>query len=245
MDLMVVPAKLVFGPCRDGDHSLCPGRVRTAVEAQRQVKQGNKIVWVSFMNPNGQITCPCKETLCFCTKAVHCLDCKNTSTQDVDPNSWSCIDQAACLVRQETRRRNNPILQTLKEIRVMTTTAPETTEGTTEGTTKPTKVKEGTCLVTGEKTKGGLFKPGMDARYVRDRVAEVIEGTVSETDQVERIKRDGVSETLQNKFVKSLANAREKAKRAKAAAEAKATEEQSAETSATEAVAEEAEATEG
>lgn len=103
-------------------------------------------------------------------------------------------------------------------------------EANKEKAEKVAKTKEPTyCLVTGEPTKGGLFKPGMDARYVSERVTEVINGKFSaKAEQTARakMKKDGVSEKLVAKFDKSLGLAREKQEKRDAAkaekAEAKA-----------------------
>ena len=91
---------------------------------------------------------------------------------------------------------------------------------------KAEKAKEPTfCLVTGEPTKGGLFKPGMDARYVSQRVEAVVESgftAKAEKEQRAKMREDGVSDKLVAKFDKSLGLAREKAEKRKADAEAKA-----------------------
>jgi len=81
------------------------------------------------------------------------------------------------------------------------------------------------CLVTGEETKGGLFKPGMDARYVSQRVAEYTEAgfTAKAHDAAKaRMKKDGVSDTLVAKFEKSARLAKERADKAAAAKAEKA-----------------------
>lgn len=88
-------------------------------------------------------------------------------------------------------------------------------------------VKEGKCLVTGRPTKGGLFAPGQDAKYVSLRVAEFVEAKFtkkSKDEIVKRMKTDGVSDKLVAKFEKSARLAQEKAEKAKAAEAAKAAE---------------------
>lgn len=97
-------------------------------------------------------------------------------------------------------------------------------QDTQEKAAKVAKTKEPTfCLVTGDPTKGGLFKPGMDARYVSERVIEVENAKFSAKalDAARsRMKKDGVSETLVGKFNKSVGLAKD---RAEAKATAKAT----------------------
>jgi hypothetical protein len=93
----------------------------------------------------------------------------------------------------------------------------------TETKAKREKVeKTGTCLVTGKPTKGGLFAPGMDAKYVSLLVAEVQEAKFTKKAQdaaIKKMRTDGVSDKLVAKFEKAvgLAQARvEKAKEAEA-----------------------------
>lgn len=87
--------------------------------------------------------------------------------------------------------------------------------------------KVGKCLVTGKPTKGGLFAPGQDAKYVSLRVADVEAANFTKTAeaaQLKRMKEDGTSEKLQAKFTKAvgLAKARWEAKKAADAEKAKA-----------------------
>jgi colicin import membrane protein len=143
----------------------------------------------------------------------------------VDPDTWTCFDAEGCRALIETRRANNPFLAQLREIKEKTEMAKiEENKAKAE---KAEKAKEPTfCLVTGEPTKGGLFKPGMDARYVSMRVAEVVEANFTKKAEAEAratLKKDGVSEKLVAKFDKSLGLAKDKAeKRAAAEAEKKA-----------------------
>jgi hypothetical protein len=85
--------------------------------------------------------------------------------------------------------------------------------------------KTGTCLVTGKETKGGLFAPGMDAKYVSLRVAEVEEKNFTKTAEQEALKKmkaDGTSEKLQAKFTKAVGLAKDRADKRKAAEAEKA-----------------------
>jgi hypothetical protein len=86
-------------------------------------------------------------------------------------------------------------------------------------------VKVGKCLVTGKETKGGLFAPGMDAKYVSLKVAEVEEAnfTKKATDEaLKTMKADGTSEKLQAKFVKAVGLAKDRAEARKASEAEKA-----------------------
>lgn len=115
----------------------------------------------------------------------------------------------------------NPAYQIIDEIEEtkMARVAAKTAEKAPRAAAAP---KTGVCLVTGEPTKGGLFKPGMDARYVSDRVKEVMDREVGVVAQRKRLKADGVSEALQAKFEKQLGIAQEKASKAKEDAKAPA-----------------------
>lgn len=77
------------------------------------------------------------------------------------------------------------------------------------------------CLVTGEPTKGGLFKPGMDARYVSNHVEAVMAKSQTEAQARKQMKSDGVSEKLIAKFDKQIGIARERAEAKAEAAAAK------------------------
>lgn len=96
----------------------------------------------------------------------------------------------------------------------------KTEQAKTEKAAKTPKV--GKCLVTGEPTKGGLFKPGMDAKYVSLRVAEVMEKKATKAQALKRMKDDGTSPTLQAKFEKNLGIAQDKAEKSAQAAKDKA-----------------------
>jgi hypothetical protein len=85
----------------------------------------------------------------------------------------------------------------------------------------PAVPKVGVCLVTGEPTKGGKFKPGMDARYVSNKVQDVLAGSITEKAVIVEMQGHDLSETLQNKFTKALGLARAKVEKEKAAAKAK------------------------
>jgi hypothetical protein len=97
---------------------------------------------------------------------------------------------------------------------------------TEEKTAKREKVeKVGKCLVTGKPTKGGLFAPGQDAKYVSLRVAEVEEAKFTKTAEAKALKQmkdDGTSDKLQAKFTKAVGLAKERAEKAAEAAKAKA-----------------------
>lgn len=198
--LVTKPAKrddkpVKCGFCGTGSCEQCPGATRGM---QRPVAK----IW------------PCSCTVCKGGEKLRCLDCKNATPGEVNPDSWACYDRDACTASRTARMKANPAYQIIDEIEEhkMARVAAKTAEKAPRAAAAP---KTGTCLVTGEPTKGGLFKPGMDARYVSQRVQEVMDREVGVVAQRKRIKADGVSEALQAKFEKQLGIAQEKAAKAK------------------------------
>lgn len=194
------------GWCNDQNHGGCA--VGTKHQG-RHSKYPNGIVWIC--------SCECN------TGRRKCAHCSNRVTEEVNPDTWECFDTEACRATVNERRARNPFLNQLREIKESVNMAKiEDNQAKAE---KVQKEKVPTfCLVTGEPTKGGLFKPGMDARYVSLRVKEVEEAgfTVKATDAARnKMKKDGVSETLIAKFEKSAGLAKAKADKRKADAEAK------------------------
>ena len=183
--------KTACGFCRDGRHAFCPG----AVDNGEWWKPGDAI-W----------RCPCRET--EDCGAIRCKDCLNSYSESVDPKTWRCYDRQACREETASRLAASPIGQFLAA-----TPTRRSKKMSTETATKAPK-EPTYCLVTGEQTKGGLFKPGMDARYVKERVADVMEHGQDADDVAARMERDGVSEKLVDKFDKSLAAARARAEKA-------------------------------
>lgn len=205
----------ICGFCATGHH----GRCSIGVSVRRHEGQDY---------PEGAIhPCVCEDGGCELGRRK-CTYCGNRETSEVDPETWECFDIEGCRAGVEARREASPLMRQLREAQENATMAK--IEANKEKAEKVAKTKEPTyCLVTGEPTKGGLFKPGMDARYVSERVTEVINGKFSaKAEQTARakMKKDGVSEKLVAKFDKSLGLAREKQEKRDAAkaekAEAKA-----------------------
>lgn len=105
---------------------------------------------------------------------------------------------------------------------------------TTEKAKREKVEKTGTCLVTGKPTKGGLFAPGQDAKYVSLLVAEVGEKNFTKTATdaaLKKMKSDGTSEKLQAKFVKAVGLAKGRAEAKAEAEKVKAEEKKAAKSS--------------
>lgn len=184
------------GFCGTGSHESC---------AVGTLKPTKDAVWV----------CPC----CGVGNRK-CLNCNNRNTDEVSADTWTCLDSVACRSLVDTKRNSDPFYAKLREARKKATMAKA--ENTEKKSTARAKAepKVGKCLVTGEPTKGGLFKPGMDARYVSIQVNSVVDANFTKTAEDKarkQMKSDGVSESLIGKFDKSLRIAREKAEKAKAA----------------------------
>lgn len=196
------------GFCRTGHHDHCP----------RAVTNGVRKIWV----------CRCTEPTCQGGAILRCLDCKYepedqiAAADEISHVLWQCYDQAACQARREARTAANPTIQLIRQMeeRAMPKARPQT--GNVREMRPPRERKQGVCLVTGRPTSGGLFAPGMDARYVSLKVQEVLNGA-RVTEVRKQIKADGVSEKLTAKFEKNLALAQERAKAEKEAEKAKKT----------------------
>lgn len=201
------------GFCNDGNHDKCAIGIKFDESRGAHKKYPEGIVWA----------CRCTDGSCT-TGRLKCSYCGNRTTEEIDPTTWECLDRESCRTTVQTRRDNDPFLAQLREIQETVNMAK--IENDKAKAEKVQKAKEPTfCLVTGEPTKGGKFKPGMDARYVSDRVTECINGNFSakvEKEQRSKMKNDGVSDALVAKFEKSLALAKDKAEKKAAAAKAKA-----------------------
>ena len=170
-------SKHLCGFCSTGGcHDLCPGGVLN----------GNQVEVV---------VCPCT---CG-TPKLRCLDCN--AREDVNPATWTCNDVEACAQKRAARRSEFE----------KTTAGTLTGDGAPKARAKAAKLSEtppkaartGSCLCCGEPTKGGLFLPGHDARYLARTVTEVKAGA-SLDDTMTAWHRAGISEALQAKLVKRL-----------------------------------------
>lgn len=169
-------SKHLCGFCSTGGrHDLCPGGILNG-------------------NQTEVLVCPCP---CD-TPKIKCINCN--ARQDVSPETWTCLDAEECANKVEARRRRAEE-EYGKYARAVTE---RKAENAPEKPAKaPAKPKGGQCLCCGEATKGGLFLPGHDARYLARTVTEVKEGA-SLDDTMTAWARAGISEALQAKLVKRL-----------------------------------------
>lgn len=174
---------------------------------------------VGTPTPKGIHLCLCDQGGCEVGRRK-CTNCNNRATSEVNPDTWQCFDVEACNTLVETRRDSNPLVADIRKAR--TTAMARVENEKTQKAEQEAKVKPKTyCLVTGEETKGGLFKPGMDARYVSNHVEAVMSGAETEEAAQETFAKDGISDALKAKFGKSLRLAREKVAKKEQAAKDK------------------------
>lgn len=158
-------SKHLCGFCSTGHHDLCPGGIL-----------------------NGNLT---EVVLCGCDEhPIHprCLDCNNREADEVNRETWTCIDVEACSAKALYGGR-----------------APEVRhEAEKKAAKAPAKPKGGKCLCCGETTGGGLFRPGHDARYLSAAVKAIQAGERILGNELDRWAEQGISEALQAKLTKRV-----------------------------------------
>lgn len=80
--------------CKGGACASCPG----VVVAPRSGKPGQ--LW----------TCECGKE----HRPAYCRECKNENVEEVNPETWSCVDQNVCYGRVRARQENNELWQMLQ-----------------------------------------------------------------------------------------------------------------------------------
>lgn len=143
--------------CADGHHGSCPGAVRNARPGRRLIK------------------CYC------CTREPYCVDCK--SDEDVNIETWSCRNPAACALRVRARLGMSPLHRQLQACRVdsqerarrirleaeaLRAGVPldeiDEFERPQEKKPRVQRPATGSCECCGEPTRGGRFIPGHDMK---------------------------------------------------------------------------------
>lgn len=152
-----------------------------------------------------------------------CAECGNTNQDEVDPESWACKDATDCQAVVTARRESDPFLVHITEIRSTAMAKIENEKATAKKAAAP---KTGTC-VCGCKgtTKGGLFLPGHDARFVSTLVGKAESAKFTKAAVAEgknTLKSAGASEKLLAKYDKSVGLAQDRAAKKAEAAKAKA-----------------------
>lgn len=131
---------------------------------------------------------------CYCcTRDPYCVDCK--SSEDVNVETWSCHDGAACALRVAARLETNPLHRQLQECRSDSAERARRVREQAELIRRgldPNEIDEferplekkprvprpavGSCECCGEPTRGGRFLPGHDARLAARLVARIKSG---------------------------------------------------------------------
>lgn len=169
------------GYCTTGNppHAKCPGGVLNG-------------------NQTEIVLCGCN---CELSQTRRCLNCNNRSNTEVSESTWTCIDVEACESTQAKRRE-------AAEKALFGDRTPESFRKQREVKEKAPRAaatpKTGSCLCCGEATKGGLFLPGHDARWLSVLVALVKDGVEPAEEIRRRVAEKGVSDAYLAKFDKRV-----------------------------------------
>lgn len=137
-------------------------------------------------------TCPCTATpSCGAPRCVQC-----GAREHVDPVKAVCLDQDACNDQRERARRD--------WLHTNVGSIPERARTEHKPTVTAIKQKVGSCICCGEPTKGGLFLPGHDARWLSTQVQCWSNGGIDRLEVREYMKSRGVSDALLAKFDKRV-----------------------------------------
>lgn len=195
----------VCGFCKEGRQEDCANAIASVVP---HAKSPNGILWI----------CPTAANLGL----RKCITCHNRTTNEVSEVTYKCLDVEACSATMETKREASGFFAQLSDIRKKVQMAKVENA---EKAAKAVAPKEGTCVCGCKgKTKGGLFLPGHDARFVSQTVAVAEEAGFTKTAVdagLASIKKAGASETLQAKYTKAIGLAKERKAKKDAAAKEK------------------------
>lgn len=222
MKALTVVDSTLCGFCNTGNCAKCV--IGTVMRKSSRYPEGG-VVW----------RCNCTSETCSKRKKAvkaKCVECGNINQDEVDPKSWACKDATDCAAVVTARRESDPFLVHIEKIRSSTMAKIENEKATA----KKAVAKTGTC-VCGCKgtTKGGLFLPGHDARFVSTLVGKAESAKFSKASVAEgkkTLKDAGASEKLLAKFDKSVGLAQERVEKKAAAAKAKVDEKAAAKASA-------------
>lgn len=200
--------KHACGFCAAGLHHLCkvatwnPGSGKIVIPAaggQPAVYSGEAL-W-----------CACPDPECE-GKRPSCRECGYDPGFTLDlGEGLVCLDRAECALRVSQRLENDPIHLLLLECRTTRIVDGEAVERPRRATPAEQAAAKAAkaaarargCLCCGESTKGGLFLPGHDARFVAVLAGKVRAGEI-EADEAQLALAD-CSPALQAKLAKRLA----------------------------------------
>lgn len=173
------------GFCASGTHERCPG---------------------SIQNATGLWRCQCEQTE-RCGQ-LRCTTCGNREPGTVNEQG-ACLDGDACRATVAASQRAARVAMNMPADLDVHQTSTDT-EGNPvlavqhTRPTKPAKPASGQCVCCGEATKGGLFLPGHDSRWLSLQVACYTEGGQDRAEVAEYMRSRGASEALVAKFNKRV-----------------------------------------
>lgn len=167
------------GFCAGNNHASCPAMVRNGYAIERD-DEGFEICRTARL------------VLCYCCGTgtdPRCLDCGCTDLDQVNAEIWTCVDLGVCRDRIRLRQENDRLYQMLqacksaayvqrRSIRLVrdqiSADVPDDEDLTLDNLQASLRRRSarlgqqeatGSCLCCGEPTRGGLFRPGHDAKY--------------------------------------------------------------------------------
>lgn len=149
--------------------------------------------------------CPCSHDL------IKCLDCGKREREyaedhEVNPTTWRCFDTEACRAAVEKRLDDDPTIRMIRAAYARADERRRLNSGERRDRTADTggRTTSRKCLCCGEATKGGLFLPGHDSRYLSRTVEDIQTGVVTLDATLNAWTKRGLSEALQAKLVKRV-----------------------------------------
>lgn len=173
------------GYCATGSHEHC----------KRGIRSGDGHVML----------CPCMIAHERTSAAsIRCLECGNTDIDELDEKMWLCIEPEDCEYRINQRIKNDPNMQMIHQAYIDAAEKQAVAKANKPARNRnPSRPSSGECLCCGEKTAGGLFLPGHDARLVSMKGKEVAEGA-DPIQVLADFKAMGVSPALYAKLERKL-----------------------------------------
>lgn len=170
----------ICGFCSTGGrHDLCPGGV---------------------VNGDGVtiVLCTCPEH----PVVMRCVNC-GARGDGISETTWTCLDAESCA--QTSQKRRDDALRDLYGD-LVDGERTRTTPKATRAPKAPREAKTGTCICGCEgTTKGGLFLPGHDSKYLTGAVASIQGGKYTLAEVQQLMATQGCSVALQEKLAKRVA----------------------------------------
>lgn len=189
------------GFCASGNHASCPAMVRNGPLIKRD-ENGHEISREPRL-----VLCRC----CGTGQPARCLDCGNTNPDEVNSDHWACLYPDICAGRIRLRQEHSHLYQTLqacktaafvrrRTIRVsrdqMLVELPADEDARLDSLQESLRRRtarlggqrpsSGLCVCCGEPTRGGLFRPGHDAKYKSRLRREAATGDVNAQTELEQ-----------------------------------------------------------